>query len=212
MLKPPRLQRGDTVGIISPSWGGAGLFPHRVEQGIRQLNELGFKVRLAEHALSHISYVSDTAENRAKDIQSMFNDPEVKAIVAAIGGDHACHLLPHLDFEAIRSHPKIFMGFSDVTVLNVAIWQLTGLVTFNGPALLTDFAEHPQMLAYTRDNFLKMVSSGAPPGKIDPSDSWTEEYQNWAEKVDLDRPRQLLPSPGWTWLKHGRGHPVHRNL
>ena len=59
----------------------------------------------------------------------MFRAPEVTAIIAAIGGDHSCHLLPHLDFDLIRDNPKVFMGYSDITVLNVAIWNQTGLVS-----------------------------------------------------------------------------------
>jgi muramoyltetrapeptide carboxypeptidase len=203
MIKAPKLMPGDTVGIISPSWGGAGAFPHRVEGGIRQLRSLGFKVKMAPHALNQAGYVSDTAENRASDIHTLFRDPEVKAIVSAIGGDHACHLLPLLDYELIRHHPKIVLGFSDMTVLNVAIWQKTGLVTFNGPALLTDFAEHPRLLHYTETYFLKTVADARPVGRIDPAEAWTEEFLDWSEKKDLDRPRTLQPSTGWVWLKPG---------
>jgi len=203
IIRPPRLQPGDTIGIVSPSWGGAGAYPHRVERGMQAIRELGFQARLAPHALSHLGYVSDTPENRAADINGLFADPQVKAILAAIGGDHSCHLLPLLDFDRMRANPKIFMGFSDITVLNVAIWQRTGLVTFNGPALLTDFGENPGMLDYTREIFLRTVTRPSPPGLIQPSSCWTEEFQDWAEKKDLERPRSLLPSDGWTWLKPG---------
>ena len=203
MLKPPRLLPGDTIGIVSPSWGGAGKFPHRTQQGIEQLNALGFKVRLSPHALSHQGYVSDTAANRAQDINELFADPEIKAIIASIGGDHSCHLLPLLDFDLIARNPKIFMGFSDITVLNVAIWQQTGLVTFNGPALLTDFAEYPHMLDYTQEYFLKAVASGLPVGVVQPSPDWTEEFLDWEGQKDCERPRRMLPNPGWTWLKPG---------
>ncbi len=119
----------------------------------------------------------------------MFLDPEVKAIIASIGGDHSCHLLPLLDFDLIAAHPKIFMGYSDITVLNVAIYAQTGLVTFNGPALMTDFAEYPAMLEYTECYFLKAVCSPAPVGRIDPSDWWTEETLDWGTQADLTRPR-----------------------
>ena len=203
MLKPPRLAHGDTIGIISPSWGGAGRYPHRVEQGIRCLESMGFKVRLAPHALSRGGFVSDTAENRASDIHVLLRDPEVKAIISAIGGDHSCHLLPLLDFDLFRNNPKVFMGFSDTTVLNLAIWSAVGLVTFNGPALLTDFAEYPRLLDYTERWFLKTVTEANPPGAIEPASAWTEEFQEWGEKKDLVRPRLLQPSEGWTWLKPG---------
>ena len=204
MLKAPRLAPGDTIGIVSPSWGGAGLFPHRVKQGIRYLNTLGFRVELAPHALNHEGFVSDTPENRAQDLHIMFANPTIKAILATIGGDHSCHLLPLFDFDLIASYPEIFMGFSDITVLNVAIWKKTGLTTFNGPALLTDFAEYPRLLPYTEQYFLKAVTGSEPIGKIEPSPHWTEEFLDWGQKKDLERPRRLSVSSGWTWLKAGQ--------
>ncbi len=200
----PHLQPGDTVGIVSPSFGGAGLFPHRTEQGVPALQQLGLQVKFGEHALHHQGYVSDTAENRAYDLHQLFADPTVKAIIAAIGGDHSCHLLSHLDFNLIRQNPKILMGFSDITVLNVAVWVQTGLVTFNGPALLTDFAEYPQMLDYTRHWVQKTLFQAQPPGIIQPAPTWTEEFLDWEQKLDLERPRRMLPSDGWTWLKSGQ--------
>lgn len=147
--------------------------------------------------------MSDSPEKRVSDLHEMFCDPEVRLIVAATGGDHSCHLLPLLDFDLIRAHPTSFMGFSDITVLNVAIWQQTGLVTFNGPALLSDFAEYPEMFDYTRSFLLKAVASATPIGHIAPSNWWTEEFLDWREKRDLTRPRHQLPSAGWTWLKPG---------
>jgi muramoyltetrapeptide carboxypeptidase LdcA involved in peptidoglycan recycling len=204
-MKASRLKPGDSIGIVSPSWGGAGLYPHRVEQGRQYLQSLGFQVKIATYALNSSGFVSDTAENRAADIHAMFADPTVRAVVAAIGGDHSCHLLPYLDFDLIRRNPKIFIGYSDITVLNVAIWQKTGLVTFNGPAFLTDFAEYPRMLDYTERYFLRVLTQDQPAGIVPPSDYWTEEYLAWEGKKDQERARRLNASPGWTWLKPGYG-------
>lgn len=201
MLKAPTLRRGDYVGIVSPSWGGVGRFPHRAERGVTALETLGFKVKLGRHASNERGFVSDTAERRVEDIHEMFRDDDIRLIVAAIGGDHSCHLLPLLDWELIKSHPTLFMGYSDITVLNVAIWQKTGLVTVNGPALLTDFAEYPEMLEYTRRSFLRVACRPVPVGSVAPADAWTEEFLDWGERKDLERPRRLQKSPGWTWLK-----------
>ena len=203
MIKPPRLRLGDTVGILSPSWGGAGAHPHRVERGVKHLESLGFKVKIGPHALNQRGFVSDTAENRASDLHEMFVDPDVRAIVAAIGGDHSCHLLPLLDFDVIRANPTVLMGFSDVTVLNVAVWAKTGLVTFNGPMLLTDFAEYPRMLEYTEKSFLNTLNRAEPIGVIQPSRWWTEEFLDWSQKKDLERARQLEPTDGPVWLREG---------
>ena len=109
MIKPPGLSRGETIGIISPSWGGAGLFPHRVQSAVRYLESLGFKTKTACHALNHSEFVSDIAEKRVADIHDMFTAPEIRAIITAIGGDHSCHSLEFEDYfgvprlEAVRS-------------------------------------------------------------------------------------------------------------
>ncbi len=202
-MKAARLRPGDTIGIVSPSWGGAAAYPHRLENGVSFLESQGYRVRVATHARNSAGFVSGTPEARVSDIHELFADPAVTAIVASIGGDHSCHLLPHLDFDLIRENPKIFMGYSDITVLNVAIWQRTGLVTFNGPALMTDFAEYPAPLDYTTRSFEKAVCTGAPLGPVEPAESWTEEMLDWATKTDLTRARHLSVSPGWTWLSGG---------
>jgi muramoyltetrapeptide carboxypeptidase len=205
MIRASRLKPGDTIGIVSPSWGGAGRYPRRTEQGVQHLNSLGYNVKFAPHALNQHGFVSDTPANRAEDIHTLFADPEVSLILAAIGGDHSCHILPLLDFSLIQNNPKLFMGFSDITVLNVALWVKTGLVTFNGPALLPDFAEQPRILEYTQKYFLKAVSVAKPIGKIDPSPLWTETRQDWTGGQNPEPPRPMLPSAGWTWLKPGKG-------
>jgi muramoyltetrapeptide carboxypeptidase LdcA involved in peptidoglycan recycling len=162
---------------------------------------MGFKVKFGQHALMERGFVSAAPDQRAQDLHQMFLDPEVKLILATAGGDHCCHLLPLLDFNLIAQHPKLLMGFSDITVLNVAVWQQTGLVTLNGPALLTDFAEYPHILDYTKASFSKTVCDPSPIGAITPAPHWTEEFLDWAEKKDLERPRRLEPSEGWSWLK-----------
>lgn len=204
MIRPPRLEPGQVVGIVSPSWGGAGAFPQRTAQGVRALEGLGYRVRIGQYALNQRGHVSDSAAHRVADLHAMFRDPEVGAIVAAIGGDHACHLLPHLDHDLIAAHPTILTGFSDITVLNLAIWTRCALVTFNGPALLTDFAEAPAMFDYTRDHFLRVVSRPEAAGPIHPAPAWTEERMEWADPETVAAPRSLKPSPGWQWLRAGR--------
>jgi muramoyltetrapeptide carboxypeptidase len=207
-MKPPRLRERDTIGVISPSWGGGAAYPHRVERGVAYLESLGFRVKLAPHAMNSIGYVSDSPENRVSDIHEMFGDPEVGAIIAAIGGDHSCHLLPLMDFDLIRQNPKILMGYSDVTVLNVAIRAKTGLVTFNGPALMVELAEYPSVFGYTERHMLKTLCSAEPVGEVEPSEWWTEEFLDWGTKEDLRRARAGGPSGGWTWLKGVRAEGV----
>lgn len=95
------------------------------------------------------------------------------------------------------------MGFSDITVLNVAIWARTGLVTFNGPTLLTDWAEFPDMPAFSRDAALRAIGRAEPMGDLAPAPRWTEEFLDWSTGEDTSRPRRQLPSSGWRWLREG---------
>lgn len=196
VIKPPPLRPGDSVGIVAPSWCGPARFPHRLERGQRFVGP---------HAFGERGYVSGTPEERAADIHQFFLDASVRAIVAAIGGDHSCHLLPLLDWDLIARHPTIFMGFSDVTVLNLAIYARTGLVTFNGPAVMTDFGEFPAPFAYTVESMQRILGRPEPAGPVLPAPAWTEEFLDWGARADLSRPRVMQASPGWTWLKAGRG-------
>jgi len=202
-VKPEALQPGETVGIISPSWFGGSSFERRLNRGIRQIEALGFLTRIGTHARQNAGWVSASPQERASDLHDMFRDPAVRAIIATIGGDHAWQLLPLIDWELIRANPKIFMGFSDITVLNVAIWTETGMVTFNGPSVMTDWADYPAMPDYARDSALAAITSPEPAGVQRPAPAWTEEFLDWETGEDETRARVMTPSPGWTWVREG---------
>lgn len=202
-MKARRLSPGDTIGVVSPSWGGPAAFPHRLDNAVAYLESRGFNVRVAPNARGSAGFVSGTPEERAFDIHEMFADPDIAAIIASAGGDHSCHLLPLLDFDLIAANPKVVMGYSDITVLNVAIWKRTGLVTFNGPAMMTDFAEYPHPLDYTMRYFDRAICASEPIGRIEASAAWTEEFLDWRTKTDLTRGRRMSDSPGWSWVRGG---------
>jgi muramoyltetrapeptide carboxypeptidase LdcA involved in peptidoglycan recycling len=197
------LRKGDTIGIVSPSWCGAGLFPHRVENGKRNLEKLGYKVVFGKNALKITGYTAGGPEERAADINEFFKNKEIKAIICSIGGNHSNQILPYIDWQVVKNNPKIFCGFSDITVLHLAIYKKTNLVTFYGPSLLNQFAEYPEMHEYTKSSFLSVVGKAKPFGKVISSEYWTEEVLNWQTKKDLVRPRKLKNNPGWRWIKRG---------
>ncbi|HEY1013787.1 MAG TPA: S66 peptidase family protein [Herpetosiphonaceae bacterium] len=208
--KPPRLLPGDTVGVISPSAGLAALFPHRAERGAAALERLGFKVVFGACARSRRGYLSGTAAERAADIHAFAADPAVRAVISSIGGDHSCQILPLLDWELLRANPKIWMGFSDMMVLNVALMAAAGLVTFNGPHLMTELADFPAAPAYSIDSMLRLLTDPAPAGRLEPSPWQTDEFLDWGAQADLTRERARTPAPGWRWIKPGaaEGHLV----
>src|SRR5690606_6078537 len=114
-------------------------------RGIAMLQSLGYRTIVGDHAFQNAGHISATATDRVSDLHDMIANDNVRMILCSIGGTHASDLLPLLDFDLIRKHPKIIMGFSDITVLLNAIHVETGLVTFHGPALMTDWAEYPSM-------------------------------------------------------------------
>lgn len=130
IVKPPRLKAGDTVGLIAP----AGYIDRKDIEDIKPvLAKLGLKVKLGAHVLSRYGYLAGSDANRAADVNAMFADSSVQAILPMKGGWGCNRILPLLDYSLIRSNPKIILGLSDITSLLVGIYAQSGLVTFHGP-------------------------------------------------------------------------------
>ncbi|MBM4763414.1 LD-carboxypeptidase [Bacillus sp. B15-48] len=136
LMKPKKLKKGDTVGIIAP----AGT-PQRekLEKGVEFLREVGLKTKLGRHIYRKNGYLAGSDEERVEDLHSMFADSEVKAIFCARGGYGTARIAERIDYELIKKNPKIFWGYSDITFLHLAIQKRTGLVTFHGPMIASDY-------------------------------------------------------------------------
>lgn len=130
ILKPPRLKVGDTVGLVSP----AGYIEQQDIEDIKKpLTALGLKIKLGTHLLNRYGYLAGTDANRAADMNTMFADESIHAILPMRGGWGCNRILSFLDYSLIRSHPKIIIGLSDITSLLIAINAKSDLVTFHGP-------------------------------------------------------------------------------
>jgi muramoyltetrapeptide carboxypeptidase len=132
VLKPPKLNSGDTIGIVSPCLPLLPTFKEHYERGKQTLLDMGFRLKEGKtvHGSVHF-YAADTPRNQAADINAMFADPEVRAIIATSGGHSAATVLPLLDYDLIRQHPKPFIGMSDMTCYHLAIYAQTGMVGFH---------------------------------------------------------------------------------
>ena len=203
IIKPQKLNIGDTVGLISPSSSMAAKVPHRLNIGIKCLKKIGFKVKTGKNALKDSGNKAGNGRERAQDIMEFFEDNEIKAIISNIGGYNANDVIPYLDYELIENNPKIFIGYSDITVLHWALYKKSYLVTFYGPAVLTQFANNPGLMKFTEDYFKKATMEVEPIGEISPSAEWTDEVLNWFEKKDLERPRKMKKNKGWQWIRQG---------
>ncbi len=129
-LLPAPLNKGDTVGLVSPSSASDDSFSLQLAR--EAMEALGFKVKAGPHLASRYGHLAGTDAERAGDLNAMFADSTVKAIVCVRGGSGAARLLPLLDYDAIRRNPKVLLGYSDITALHSAIRAKTGLVTFHG--------------------------------------------------------------------------------
>src|SRR6185369_6301204 len=130
-LKPERLRKGDLIGFISPA--SAPLSSDKIENAVRYIEGLGYRVKLGANLGKVDGYLGGTDQERASDVNAMFADSEVRAVFAVRGGYGTPRLLPLIDYEAVKANPKIFVGFSDITALQLALLQKTRLVTFSGP-------------------------------------------------------------------------------
>ncbi len=204
LIIPDRLKKGDTVGIICPSAGISPKAKHRIGNAKKCLTEMGYKVKLGNHLISN-DYVSGSIEERISDLHDMFSDHNVKAIIAGIGGNHSNQLLHFIDYDLIRNNPKIFIGYSDITVLHYALQTKANLATYYGPCAATQFAEFPCILPYTKEAFLNAVEKR--PAKMDvvPSLEWTDEFLDWFKQLDLTRARKKKKNNGYKWLREGSG-------
>ncbi len=174
MIKPKKLSVGDTVATISPSWGCAGSARVRwqYELGVQRLRELGLQVVAAPNSLKGTSFLRNSPEARAEDLMWAFDNREVSAIIANIGGNDSVRLLPFLEPEMIRKNPKILCGYSDVMTLHLYCHQL-GLSTFYGDNLLTTVAEAKEWHPYSKYWFRKVLFDETPIGPILPSEEWS---------------------------------------
>ena len=207
MLKPQRLNRGDTVALVSLSSGLAGdsLFGHRAELGIRRLeDEFGLKVIVMPHALKGIEYVDEHPRERAEDLMDAFRNPQIKAIITMIGGDDTIRLLPYIDFDVIKSNPKIFMGYSDTTVNHFMMYH-AGVSSFYGPCVLAEFAENKEMHQYTKIYVERVLFGAEDSIEVIQSPVWTSEILEWAEPSNNEILREMWPDKYGRILLQGSG-------
>lgn len=162
-LLPTAIPKNATIGIISPSSPQRDM--SHLDKGIRYLEGLGYFVKLGRHArASYGGYLAGTDGERLSDIHEMFGDKQVDAIFCARGGYGSARLLPSLNASLIQRNPKIFVGFSDTTSLQLALWKMCGLVTFSGAMPSVDMVDTFDPM--TEEYFWRVLTSRKPLGHL----------------------------------------------
>lgn len=149
IIKPKRLSEGDTVSLISP--GSAVPSPDDIRSATEAVEALGLKAKFAANTTAGTGYRTKPRKARIDDIHEAFSDSETTGIICIRGGYGSGMLLDGLDYDLIRQNPKVFIGYSDITALHLAIHQNAGLVTFHGPVALSAFTD------FTARHFKKML-------------------------------------------------------
>ena len=161
-IKPGKLKKGDLIGLISPA--SSPNDENLIASGVKYLEEMGYQTLLGKNVGKIRGYLAGTDEERVKDIHQMFGDKKVKAIFCLRGGYGAFRLLDKIDYKLIRDNPKIFVGFSEITALQMAMLHKSSLITFAGPMVVPNFSN--EVSTYTEENFWRMITSNKKPGRI----------------------------------------------
>jgi muramoyltetrapeptide carboxypeptidase LdcA involved in peptidoglycan recycling len=203
--KPRALRVGDRVAVVSPSWGGPSVFPGRYEAGKQYLERaFGLQVVAMPNALRDPTFLDENPEARANDLMQAFEDASIAAVIATIGGEDAVRLIPFVDLKAFRRNPKIFVGYSDSTVIHFGCLK-AGIGSLHGPSLMSGFAENCGMSTLSEETFRQAAFNPTAIGELpkDP-DGWTVEYLPWQDPSNQNRARQRTPSTGIKKLQ-GKG-------
>jgi muramoyltetrapeptide carboxypeptidase len=194
---PAKLTAGDSIRVVAPSRSRALVAEHDhsaiIEEGFARL---GLRLSYGEHVDVRDDFDSAPVADRVADLHAAFADPAIAGILTVIGGYNSNELLPHLDWELIRAHPKVFCGYSDITALHGAVFARTGLVTYLGPHWSSfGMARHFEQ---TMNWFTACLMSDEPV-RLAAAADWTDDL--WFLNQDQ---REVLPSPGWWLIQPGQ--------
>jgi muramoyltetrapeptide carboxypeptidase len=157
LIKPKKLELGDTIGIIATS-GEVDI--EKIHTAQKYFEKKGYKVKLGANIQKSDRYLAGSDSERLKDFHNAFLDDDIKAIICARGGYGALRLIKNIDYELIKKYPKILCGFSDITIINAMLLKKCGLITFSGPMLQSDFSK-PEIDLFTEENFYKTLTQNS---------------------------------------------------
>jgi muramoyltetrapeptide carboxypeptidase LdcA involved in peptidoglycan recycling len=196
---PPKPAPGDRVAVLSPSAALPGLFPLPYELGLERLRKQ-FGLEPVEYPATRKT--GSTPQERADDIHAAFADPAVKAVFASIGGDDQITVLPLLDRELLRAHPKPFFGTSDNTNLLAYLWN-TGIVGYHGATVMCELGRPGAMDPLTAESLrAALFTSG--PYELRAADRFGDVNGPWDDPATFDQEPPTEPGGGWTWHRPDR--------
>ncbi len=203
---PKKLNKNSNIRVIAPSRSMAIISEDNRKIANERLAGLGFNLSFGKHVEECDDFASSSIKSRVSDLHEAFSDDSVDAVFSVIGGFNCNQLLSYIDWDLIKNHSKVFIGYSDITALQNAILAKTGLVTYSGPHWST-FGEK-LYFDYSMDYFKKCLISNDP-FSVEPSDNWSDD--EWYKNQD---DRHLIKNNGWRVINKGeaKGTIIGANL
>ncbi|KAI0813110.1 peptidase [Xylaria sp. FL0064] len=212
-IVPKALEPGQTIAWVSPSARLNDKYPALMERATAILTNKGYKVR---ELYTPDTGIQNSITNRLSELRTAFTDPSIDAVFCTIGGPSFTELLPALlaDTElhaAIRAHPKIVVGYSDITGLHWFLYAVAGLRTFYGPGAIPELGapgsvdEADSTLAFMVRNLFRAVADRAPLGDLERSRFFAPGTPPFFFPGKSEEPSEVIPSAGWAWLRPGKG-------
>ncbi|RLC35691.1 LD-carboxypeptidase [Candidatus Shapirobacteria bacterium] len=198
MIRPPKLQLGDKVAIVSPSFAGPGQWPEIYQLGLHRLTK-EFKLKPVEFPTTR--QVRASARDRSVDLISAFRDKKIKAIIASLGGNDQVTYVKNLPNQVFREHPKAFFGFSDNTHLSNHLW-LNSIISYYGGMILTQFAFQQGMDPFTIKYLKKAMFVGGWT-QLEASHQYNDIDLDWADPNNISKNRVYENNSGWFWDGQG---------
>ena len=203
---PEKLREGDEIRVVAPARNMAMLGQDTIDIAKANLEAMGLKISFGEHVMEKDDFVSSSIKSRVSDLEEAFGDKDIKGILTVIGGFNSNQLLRYIDYDKIKSNPKVFCGYSDVTILNNAFYSFAGLVNYSGPHFSTFGMK--KGLEYTIEYFKKCLFEEKP-FAVEQSNEWSDD----AWFLDQER-REFIKNSGYKVLSGGEavGEIVGGNL
>ncbi|MFH1180642.1 MAG: S66 peptidase family protein [Candidatus Bathyarchaeota archaeon] len=197
LVKPKRLQKGDNILIVTPS-SNITTSDEIVQRGVKNLEGIGFNVEIHPSCWDDCKGTAGTPVKRAKVLMDAFKDDSVDGIMCYWGGWNSNDILDHLEWDVIRANPKVFIGYSDITVLNTVFYEKAGLVNFQGPALIT--FTHDFLMPWEVQVFKDVLMNPTKTYTLKASPSYVDDAYFY---MHPETPVEEKPNPGWRIIKEG---------
>lgn len=165
LIKPAKLKKGDTIGVLAVSGAFEGN-KDKILHAVQFFENMGYHIVLSENIFCKDRYLAGSDEKRVEELHKFFTNPNIKAVICLRGGYGAIRIINKIDYSIIRNNPKIFCGYSDITALNAMFLKRAGLITYAGPMILSDFARET-ILPYTSQELINALTHDTISYRID---------------------------------------------